>query len=123
MHYDMDSFILYNVETNPSNNLEVLAAEPKEIKKPEDIATEPKEIVKERSTIRIQEISDGKEKSDDREKPNDKENSDTLAKKDYITLDTNYDHEILWHLEFDGSVNKLGARAGVWIYNLENDHS
>lgn len=27
----------------------------------------------------------------------------------------NYDHEILWNLEFDGSVNRLGAREGVWI--------
>ena len=34
----------------------------------------------------------------------------------------NYEHEILWHLEFDGSVNKFGAGAGVWIYNLENNH-
>ena len=34
----------------------------------------------------------------------------------------NYDHEILWHLEFDGSVNRLGVGAGVWIYNLENNH-
>ena len=33
IHSDMDSFILYNVEANPSNTLEVLAAEPKEIKK------------------------------------------------------------------------------------------
>lgn len=37
--------------------------------------------------------------------------------------DTNYEHEILWHIEFNGSVNKFGARAGVWIYNLENDYS
>lgn len=39
------------------------------------------------------------------------------------TNDANYKHEILWHLEFDGSVNKFGVGAGVWIYNLENDHS
>ena len=35
----------------------------------------------------------------------------------------NFDHEILWHLELEGSVNRLGAGAGVWIYNLENNHS
>ena len=29
----------------------------------------------------------------------------------------------MWHLDFDGSVNILGAGVGVWIYNLENDHS
>jgi len=33
VHPDMDSFILYNAETNHSNTLEVLAAKPKEIKK------------------------------------------------------------------------------------------
>jgi len=31
VHSDMDSFILYNVETNLANNEQVLAAEPKEI--------------------------------------------------------------------------------------------
>lgn len=27
------------------------------------------------------------------------------------------------HLEFDGSVKKLGAGAGVWVHNLESDHA
>ena len=31
--------------------------------------------------------------------------------------------EVLWYLEFDGSVNKLGAGAEIWIYNMENDHA
>lgn len=30
---------------------------------------------------------------------------------------------MLWHLEFDISVNRLGVGAGVWIYNFENDYS
>ena len=34
----------------------------------------------------------------------------------------NITHESMWHLDFDGSVNRLGAGARVWIYNLENDH-
>ena len=34
----------------------------------------------------------------------------------------NITHEYLWHLDFDGSMNRLGAGARVWIYNLENDH-
>ena len=33
-----------------------------------------------------------------------------------------YNQEILWYLEFDGSVNKLGVGAGVWIHNMQNDH-
>ena len=32
-------------------------------------------------------------------------------------------HQSLWHLDFDGSVKKLGAGAGVWIKNMENNHS
>ena len=32
-------------------------------------------------------------------------------------------HESLWHLDFDGSVNKLGAGARVWINNIENNHA
>ena len=29
----------------------------------------------------------------------------------------------MWHLDFDGSVNKFGARAGVWITKVETSHS
>ena len=32
-------------------------------------------------------------------------------------------HEALWHLDFDGSLNKTGAGAGVWITNMETSHS
>lgn len=32
-------------------------------------------------------------------------------------------HESLWHLDFDGFVNRLGAGVGVWIHNMENNHS
>ena len=32
-------------------------------------------------------------------------------------------HESVWHLEFDGSVNKLGVGAGVWFHNMENNHA
>ena len=39
------------------------------------------------------------------------------------SIERNIDQEILWCLEFDGSVNKLGAGAGVWIHNTQNDHA
>lgn len=38
-------------------------------------------------------------------------------------LNPNLDHETLWYLEFDGFVNKLGAGAGVWIHNMQNDRA
>jgi len=49
--------------------------------------------------------------------------SDLTIKQIPNTPDTNYENEILSHLDFDGSVNKLGVGAGVWVYNLENDHA
>ena len=35
----------------------------------------------------------------------------------------NITHESMWHLDIDGSINRLGAGVGVWIYNLKNDYS
>ena len=46
-----------------------------------------------------------------------------MVKQVPTTLDMNYEHEILWNLEFDGSINKLGTGAGVWVYNLENNRA
>lgn len=41
----------------------------------------------------------------------------------YRTTDSeNIFHESLWHLDFDGYVNKLGASGGVCIHNMENNH-
>lgn len=104
VHFDIDSFIIYNAEASPSNTLDVLVVESKEIEKVKSIA-------------HIQEISNNKEKPDDNENPN------AMVKQVPTTPYTNYEHEILWHLEFDGLVNKLGTRVGVWVYNLENDHA
>ena len=39
------------------------------------------------------------------------------------TPNTDHKQEILWYLEFDGSVNKLGAGVGVWIHNMQTDHA
>ena len=38
------------------------------------------------------------------------------------TPNASCNQEILWYLEFDGLVNKLGAGAGIWINNMQNDH-
>jgi len=40
-----------------------------------------------------------------------------------IANSENIFHESLWHLEFDGYVNRLGAGVGVQIHNMENNHS
>jgi len=101
MHSNIDSFILYNAKSNQENTSDIGIAEPKEIT-----------VTEENKSSQIHEISDNKD------------DLDTLVKNEFIPPDSeNYEHEILWDLEFYGSVNKLGTGAGVWIYNLENDRS
>lgn len=39
------------------------------------------------------------------------------------TPNASQDQEILWYLEFDGSVNKLGDGPGVCIHNSQNNHA
>ena len=51
------------------------------------------------------------------------ENNTELKQKNKAPENDNIFHESMWHLDFDGSVNKLGAGAGVWIHNLENNHA
>jgi len=101
MHSDIDSCTLYNVELNQEDSSNNITSKQKEIA-----------VVAENQIVQIQEILD---KKDDQ---------DTLVKEDFVPPDSkSYEQEMLWNLEFDGSVKKLGAGAGVWIYNLENDHS
>lgn len=38
-------------------------------------------------------------------------------------IKSSLEQEILWFLEFDGSVNKLGGGARVWINNKQNSHA
>ena len=48
----------------------------------------------------------------------------TFVEEKHKEIDSeNITHESMWHLYFDGSANILRVGAGVWIYNLENDHS
>ena len=84
------------------------------------MADETEETASENSSVQIQEISEHHETSD---KPEAIEKPNLPIKQIPDIPDTNFDHEILWYLEFDGSVNKLGAGAGVWVHNLENNHA
>ena len=45
-----------------------------------------------------------------------------LIEKKKTPNNDNIFHESLWHLDFDGSVNKLGAGVGVWLTNMETNH-
>ena len=97
IHSDMDSFILYNVEIDPPHEIKVLV-------------DEIEKIGNEKSGVWIQEISENHETSD---KPKEIENPDLPIEQIPETPDANYEHGILWYLEFDGSVNKLGVGVGV----------
>lgn len=84
LHSDIDYFILYNVEQTQQTTSNNLISETKEI-----AATAKKE------TILTQEISN---KQDNQNAPNNE---------NFLPPDSeNSEHEILWHLEFDGLVNK-----------------
>jgi len=51
------------------------------------------------------------------DKPYETQESQLPTPKITETPNTVQGQEILWYLEFDGSVDKLGAGAGVWIHN------
>ena len=53
---------------------------------------------------------------------NGKDKIATLEEKHKEPGSDNIFHESRWHLDFDSSVNRLGAGAGVWIHNMENNH-
>ena len=52
-----------------------------------------------------------------------KDNNIVLKQEHKEPNSDNIFHESRWHLDFDDSVNRLGAGVGVWIHNMENNHS
>lgn len=77
---------MYNANQTQENILDNVDTEPKEIS-----------VSKQEETVQTLELST-KQGSKDEEK--------------FVeTDDGNYEHEMLCHLEFDGSVNKFGAKA------------
>jgi len=100
IHLDMDSFILFNVDMYPSTNDKPLALE-------QEICINEESVAQNLGNDEMIDVTS---------------TQDTLCETENFSLTTpkmtktpNTDHkqEILWYLEFDGSVNKLGAGAGV----------
>jgi len=106
----MDSFILYNAEIFPPTKYKVLA-----------LAQE--KVINEKSSVQIQEIYVANNTIDTQRRPHETKNPNLPTKQIFKTPNARCNQEILWCLEFDGSVNKLGAGAGIWIHNMENDHA
>jgi len=53
---------------------------------------------------------------------NGKDEITTLEEKLKEPNSDNVFHESMWHLNFDGSVNRLGEGARVWIHNMETNN-
>jgi len=110
IHSYMDSFILFNDDSCHPTNEKPLALE-LDTDINEESVTHTHETVKTTNATSIQ------------EKSPQIENSNLPNPKMTETLNTNHKQEITWYLEFDGSVNKLGAGAGIWIHNTHNNHA
>lgn len=110
IHSDMDSFILFNDNTNSPTDDEPWALEQQAQINEESIAHTCETVTTVNETSRL-------------EKPPQTEISNLPAARMTETLSTNHKQEITWYLEFDGSVNKLQAGEGVWIHNTYNNHA
>ena len=110
IHSDMDSFILFNDDTNSPTDDEPLALEQQTHINEESVAHTHDTV----TTVNATSIQ---------EEPPQTEISNLPTARMTQTLSNNHQQEITWYLEFDGSVNKLGAGAGVWIHNTHNSHA
>ena len=110
IHSNMDSFILFNVDMCPPTDDKPLALEKK-------ICINEESVAQNLGTAEITDVTSTQGTL------HETENSNLPTPKMITTPNASQDHEILWYLEFDGSVNKLGAGAGVWIHNTQNDHA
>lgn len=110
VHSDMDSFILFNDDTGPTNHDKSIIVE-------QDL-----HINEENSALEIED-KQSIDKNVQEDKLNEKQNLKLLMPNPTKADRPSLKLEILWFVEFDGSVNKLGAGAGVWIHNKQNSHA
>jgi len=110
IHFDMDSFILFNDDSCYPTNEKPLALD-LDMNINEESLTHNHETVK---TVDATSIEDKSPQIENSNLPNPK-----MTK----TLNTNHKQEITWYLEFYSYVNKLGAGAGIWIHNTHNNHA
>jgi len=106
----MDSFILYNADMCPKTDVKLL--EPAQTK-----SINEQSSAQDQKTIDVIDVTSENDISYELQNPN------LLTEQVFQTPKTNTNQEILWYLEFDGFVNKLGAGARVWIHNMQNDHA
>jgi len=110
IHSDMDSFILFNADICPPTDDKPLALEQK-------ICINEKSVAQNIGTVELINVTSTQDKL------HETENLSLPTPKMITTPNTDHKQEILWYLKFDGSVNKLGAGAGVWIHNMQTNHA
>jgi len=110
IHSDIDSFILFNDDTNSPIDGEL-------------VILEQQTHINEESVAHTQETVKTANAASMLKETNQTETSNLPNPEIAQTLSTIHQQEITWCLEFDGSVNKLGAGAGVWIHNTHNNHA
>eukprot|EP00253_Pinus_taeda_P028367 PITA_28367 len=110
VHSNIDSYILFNDNTGPTNDEEIQS-----IKQDQHINEETPNL----ETF----VDDSKDKNVQKDKPNASQDLKLLMPSTTIIDNASFSQEILWFLEFDGSVNKFGVGAGVWIHNKQNNHA
>jgi len=106
----MDSFILFNANDCPLTDDKPLALE-------EEIC------INEESVAQNQETVETADATSPQDKLHETRNLSLPTLKMSKTPNTGQKQGILWYLEFDGSVNKLGAGAGIWIHNRQTNHA
>ena len=110
IHSDMDSFILYNADMCPKTDVKLLMTAQTESMNEQSSAQDQKSL----------DVIDTTKQNDisyELQKPN------LPTEQASKTIKDSHNQEILWYLEFDGSVNKLRVGAGVWIHNMQNHHA
>jgi len=110
VHSDIDSFILFNDDTGHIDDDKSFTLE-QNIHTAELINTQGPEI---KQSI---------DETIPEDKPDKKQDLQLLIPNPSEVAEPALNQEILWFLEFDGLVNKLGAGAGVWIHNKQNSHA
>jgi len=110
IHSDMDSFILFNDD-------ECLPTDDK------PLALNQETCISEESIAQNLETTEMIDVTSIQDEPYKTQSSKLPSPKITESPNTEQEQEILWYLEFEGSVNKLGAGVGVWIHNRQTNHA
>ena len=110
VHSDIDSYILFNDNSGLTNHDETKTLKQDQDTNEQAAALEIKLIQSTDETVL-------------KDKLNEKPELQLTIPDHREVIKSPLEQEILWFLEFDGSVNKLAAGAGVWIHNKQNNHA